>query len=354
MAARLIAPASYVQGRDVLTDGGTYAPLTGTEAFVLGGETAIGAVESALTTGLDAADIAVGDIEPGVDACTFAVIDRLVEAATGAEVIVAVGGGKALDTGKAVAQRIEAELVTVPTVASTDAPCSTVAVVYDEAGEFDGYVQRNTNPEVVAVDTEVIASAPVRFLRHGMGDALATRFEVEAATQAGAGTHAGEEVTRTARLLASECYTTIREDGKAAIAAVRRDAVTSSVAAVIEANTLLSGLGFESGGLAAAHAFAKGFSRAGVTAPHGVQIAFGTIAQLLLEDRDRETRSEVIELCRELDLAVSLTEMGAADAVETIAREACTEDTTMTNQPQSVTPAMAADALRTADELLTE
>lgn len=351
MATRLIGPASYVQGRGVLVDPGTYAPLEGTEAFVLGGETALDAVESAVTTGLDAAEISVATVEAGVDACTFDLIEELVETAAGSDIVVAVGGGKALDTGKAVAQRIGAELVTVPTVASTDAPCSTVAVVYDEAERFDGYVHRTRNPEVVAVDTEVIATAPGRFLRHGMGDALATRFEVEAVTRSGAQAHAGEETTRTAQLLAAECYNIIRDEGKAALAAVRRDAVTSSVEAVVEANTLLSGIGFESGGLAAAHAFGKGFSRAGITAPHGVLIAFGTIAQLLLEDREPAIRREVIDLCRDLDLRMSLADMGATDAVETIAREACAEETTMGNQSKTVTPAMAADALRTADEL---
>ncbi len=352
MVRRLIAPAAYVQGRDVLDDPATYAPLTGSRAFVLGGETALSNAEAAVTNGLERAGLSVTAVESNVDACTFESIDSLSRTADGADVVVAVGGGVAIDTGKGVAEAVGSELVTVPTVASTDAPCSAVAVVYDESGGFDGYVHRERNPEVVAVDTAVIAAAPERFLRYGMGDALATRFEVEAAARSGADSHAGGTATRAARLLAAESYRNVVEYGETALSAVSRNAVTEAVEIVVEANTLLSGVGFESGGLAAAHAFGKGFTRAGISQPHGELVAFGAIAQLLLEDRDQATISEVVDVCRRLALTSPLEELGAADAVETIARGACADDTTMGNQPQAITPAMAADALRTADELL--
>lgn len=360
MRRTLVAPASYVQGPDVLSnEDAVYDGLRGETALVLGGETALSTVRDRLVAGLDAAGIETADVVAGVDTCTFDRIDEL--AARGrdrdADVVVGVGGGVALDSSKGVAAALDAELVTVPTVASTDAPCSSVAVVYDADGGFDGYVRRGRNPELVVVDTAVVASAPARFLRMGMGDAFATRFEAEAVARSGATAHAGGVSTDAALTLARRSYGNLERHGSNALAAVSRDSVTPAVERVVETNTLLSGLGFESSGLAGAHAFSKGFSRAGVKQPHGQLVAFGAIAQLVLEDgteaEGTSALDDALSLARELGLDRTLDDLGVTpETVETVAEHACADDTTMSNEPVPVTPRSAADALRTADELL--
>jgi len=109
------------------------------------------------------------------------------------------------------------------------------------------------NPDLVLVDTAVVARAPTRFLRSGMADAIATWYEADTAYRAAAENVFDGRSTLTAHAIAETCYDTIRDHGRSAVAAVERDAVTESVEAVVEANTLMSGIGFESGGLAAAH-----------------------------------------------------------------------------------------------------
>lgn len=354
MRRGLIAPASYVQGPDVLSEA-VYDGLRGETALLLGGETAISTVRDRLVDGLDAAGVETADVVPGVDTCTFDRIDDLASRARDhdADVVVGVGGGVALDSSKGVAAAVDAELATVPTIASTDAPCSSVAVVYDADGGFDGYVRRGRNPELVAVDTAVVASAPARFLRMGMGDAFATRFEAEAVARSGATTHAGGSSTDAALTLARRSYENLKQYGPKALAAVSRDAVTPAVERIVETNTLLSGIGFESSGLAGAHAFSKGFSRAGVKQPHGQLVAFGAVAQLVLEERDARVLDDALSLARKLGLDRTLDDLGVPDeTVETVAEHACAADTTMSNEPVPVTPRSAADALRTADELL--
>src|SRR5262249_12883257 len=88
--------------------------------------------------------------------------------------IVGAGRGKVLATARAVAADLQLPVVNCPTIASSDAPCSALSVVYTEDGVFLEYRIYRKNPELVLVDTQVIAHSPPRMLVAGMGDALAT------------------------------------------------------------------------------------------------------------------------------------------------------------------------------------
>lgn len=139
----------------------------------------------------------------------------------------------------------------MPTIASTDAPCSALSVIYSDEGVFEKYLFLPANPNMVLVDTTIVAAAPVRLLVAGMGDALATYFEARACEASGATNCVGGKTTLAAMGLARLCYDTLLEDGVKAKLAVENGVCTKAVEHVIEANTYLSGLGFESGGLAA-------------------------------------------------------------------------------------------------------
>ena len=85
-----------------------------------------------------------------------------------------------MDTAKAIGYYTHKPVAIVPTIASTDAPCSALSVLYTEEGVFDRYLFLPANPNLVLVDTDVVAAAPARLLVSGMGDALATYFEARA------------------------------------------------------------------------------------------------------------------------------------------------------------------------------
>ena len=146
-----------------------------------------------------------------------------------------------------------------------------LSVIYTPEGVFDHYLVLPTNPNLVLVDTGIVARAPVRLLVAGMGDALATWFEADASAASSAKNLPGGSVTQAALALAGLCYDLLMEHGYRAMLAVEKGVVTEDVEKVVEANTLLSGLGFESGGLAAAHAIHNGITALEETHPfyHG-------------------------------------------------------------------------------------
>ena len=354
MARVFISPSKYVQGAGELDRLGEYTKVYGKKALVIisaGGKKRFGErVEASLAAaGVECAfDEFCGE-------CSQAEIDRLVEVlkGTGSDVVLGVGGGKIFDTAKAVAAAVDVPVVVVPTIAATDAPCSALSVIYTDEGQFREYQFFKQNPNLVLMDTEVIAKSPVRLTVSGMGDALATYFEARACKRSDAGTCAGGKVTSAAMALARLCYETLMSDGVKAKLALEAGACTESVEKVIEANTLLSGLGFESAGLAGAHAIHNGMTAMPETHAfyHGEKVAFGTLTQLVLENADE--LYEVLDFCVEVGLPVTFAQLGVADAsyerVLEVARLACADNDTLHNMPFEVTPEKVANAMLAAD-----
>lgn len=285
-------------------------------------------------------------------------IERLASVAKeqGCDVIVGLGGGKAIDTAKAVGYAVQGRVAIVPTIASTDAPTSAVAVIYASGGAFLRYLFLPRNPDLVLVDTRVIAEAPVRYLVAGMGDALSTWFEADACRTAYAPNQCGGLGTLAGYTLARLCYDTIRQYGVAARIACQQKVVTPALEHVVEANTLLSGLGFESAGLAAAHSIHNGLTRLPATHGyfHGEKVAIGVLASLFLTDRSSHLVREVYDFCESVGLPTTLADVGLAEVSDAdlrlVAGAACAEGETIHHEPCPVSAEGVVAALKTADQ----
>ena len=248
--------------------------------------------------------------------CTQAAIDVLAAEAreAGGGVLVALGGGKTIDTTKGIAKISGARLIIAPTIASNDSATSRLIVLYDEAHRGVGVDLLKRNPDAVIVDTTEIARAPIRFFRAGIGDAISKSFEAaQCAAAGGLNFHHGRP-PRMARLLGDHCYCVLRDHGEAALADVARGNVSDAVEDVIEATVLLSGLAFESGGLSVAHALQRGLGALPALggALHGELVAFGVLVQMLLERRDGAWRDQHLDLVRRLGLPATLASLGKA------------------------------------------
>jgi glycerol dehydrogenase len=356
MIRTTLFPGRYVQGVGAMARLGQELHRFGPRAFVVCDPYILDNVFPPFQS--DIASAVQLQVEKFGGECSDEEIARLSAAARAfeADSITGIGGGKTLDTAKAVGFDLKIPAASVPTAASTDAPTSALSVIYTPGGQFERYLFLPTNPALVLVDTQVVATAPIRFLVSGMGDALATWFEAYSCRQAFSGNMTGDLGSYTAYELARLCYETLLEYGAMAKQAAEHGAITPAVERIVEANTLLSGLGFESGGLAAAHAIHNGFTVLPATHPamHGEKVAIGTQTGLFLTDQPLELIDEVYDFCEEVGLPTTLEEIGLPSQVPDedlwkVAEAACAEGDTMHNEPRPVTPADVVAALKAAD-----
>lgn len=358
MANVIGSPSRYVQGRGELAHLYEHCEKYGKDLFVLVSASGKKRVEDKIARSVEGTGAKVV-YETFNGECSQKEIDRVVEAfkASGCSLVVGIGGGKIHDTAKAAAYYAGAPVVIVPTIASTDAPCSALSVIYTDEGVFERYLFLPANPTVVLVDTDIVAAAPARLLVSGMGDALATYFEARACQASGASNCVGGKVTLAAMSLARLCYETLLADGLKAKLAVERHVCTKAVENVIEANTYLSGVGFESGGLAGAHAIHNGLTAIPETHSlyHGEKVAFGTLVQLVLENAPLEELEEVLEFCTEVGLPTTLADLGVENPTQEqlmeVAKLACADADTLHNMPFPVDADSVYAAILAADEL---
>lgn len=352
-----VSPAKYVQGKNVIGKISEYIEGMGTKALVMADENVWEIVGHSIVSELKNSRVTVEEVVFNGEASKNEV-QRIADIAktSGSTLVIGVGGGKTLDTIKAVGDEVDAHIVIVPTTASTDAPTSALSVIYSDKGVFEGYRFYKKNPDLVLVDTKVIANAPARFMSSGIADALATWVEARSVIKFGGKTMAGGTTTIAAEAIAEKCEQILFSYGKLAYDSVKAKVVTPALESVVEANTLLSGLGFESGGLAAAHAIHNGFTALEGDIhhmTHGEKVAFGTLVQLSLEKNPIEEIERYIEFYISLDLPVTLEDIKLKDVSrEDIMKvaEAATVEAETIHAGFTVTADDVADAIFAADQ----
>ena len=368
MRKAFICPSKYVQGEDEILNLGYFVKIFGTSALLIAHPDDVARVKEKLA--MTAEKFGISFVESGFTGeCSRQEVARLKETSrtNNCSCTIGLGGGKAIDTAKCVAEG-EA-LIIVPTIAATDAPTSHSAVLYSPDGAFDDYAYFKQSPSVVLIDTTVIAKAPARFLVSGMGDAMSTYFEARANVQSYSNVNAGlpcgyregvcgpAKGTNAAFALAALCYKTLLQDGVKAKIACEANVVTPALENIIEANILLSGLGFESGGLGAAHAIHDGLTLLPGTHKsfHGEKVAFGTLAQLVLENAPMKEIEEVLDFCLAVGLPVCLADIGVQSITDeelmAVAKKSCIAEESIHAMPFPITAEGTAAAIKTADIL---
>ena len=296
------SPSRYVQGKDVFKTGLSHVLALGNRLLLLCDPIVYDLVGKELEENLVTSGATVYHESFNGEASNKEV-SRVAEIAKEHELtaIVGLGGGKTIDTAKAIADDCQCPVAILPTVASTDAPTSALSVIYSPEGVFERYRFYTKNPELVLIDTNVIAHSPVRLLVSGIADALATWVEARAVIEAQGKTMVGDTPTIASEAIARACEATLFENGLQALAAANAKVVTPTLEKVVE-----------SAGLAAAHAIHNGFTALHGdihSLTHGEKVAYGTLTQLLLENRPKEELDKYITFYKELGLPTTLKEV---------------------------------------------
>ena len=257
--------------------------------------------------------------------------------------VIAIGGGKVLDAGKLLAQRLGLACISVPTSAATCAGWTALANLYSPQGAFRGDVALERCPDLLIFDHDLVAQAPGRTLASGIADAMAKWYE--ASVSSGESSDGlVQQAVQQARLLRD----LLLLEGQAALANPGSD----SWARVAEASALTAGLIGGLGGArcrtVAAHAVHNGLTQLSEThgSLHGEKVGFGILVQLRLEELvggnrlAAQARRQLLPFFRSLSLPVALAELGLANAplsdLKQVCSFACRPDSDLHNLPFAV------------------
>lgn len=280
-----IAPPYYQSGPGILAQTGSIARRYGSNALIIHGQNGFPIVAAAVRSSLASAQLTVTE-RSHVGPCTQAAI--LDHARTGslcvADLIIGIGGGRVLDTAKAVAGMLGLPCITVPTSAATCSAVTAVVVYYDPDGV---YLESRVvgSPVAALVDFAVLSAAPGRLLVAGIIDALAKCHEVRFAV------NRAPQLTGTALAALALCdrlEALLQDAGPAAQSEAGLQLIAE---AALLWPGLIGGLAGEAAKLAAAHSIHNALtllpgSRQSL---HGEILAFGILVQMLLEGRDVES-----------------------------------------------------------------
>lgn len=307
-------PGEYIQGEHALRNIGDIATRHQFKKIGIIYDSAIeGPILDKVTISLNQSNLDFISYKfPGE--CTYETIERLSHIMEQHDIdsIIALGGGKAIDTTKGISKKLNIPIIICPTVASSDAPTSRLIIVYDEKHKVQGVEKTKRNPDIVLVDLDTIVQAPARFFAAGIGDAISKMFEVNQCKNAHGLNSFSTPPLETALLLANNTYSNLITWGKMAYEDVKQHHITPSVERVVESTVLLSGLGFESGGLSLAHALIRGLTAIPELATnlHGELVAYGTVVQAVLENRKHIFIIELINFLKSVDLPTTIAELG--------------------------------------------
>ncbi len=351
-----VAPAQYINQEDILKKAGDYIIEWGTRALISGGEKGLKSVEGDLLEALDQKGIYWEKhiFHGEVARSNIEVIKRNARAMQ-ADVIIGVGGGKAIDAAKAASEDLGLPVVTIPTVAATCAAASPLAVMYTEEGTFDYDYFMTQNPQLVMVDPKVIANAPSKYLLSGILDSFAKWYEGKAVES---GISDPNLETVMAMSLASVLYEKLRQNAIVAFSNSEENKVSTelkeTVDIIIYLTAIIQSVGKNTSRGAAAHAIHNGVTVIPESHDvlHGLKVGYGIVVQLYLENKPQDYIDDVVDFFGKLGLTPSLKGLGMPYSDDNLKKVAAKtmNDTLMLRMPEKISQEMLIEAMKKAEE----
>ncbi|MBT9315012.1 iron-containing alcohol dehydrogenase family protein [Leptothoe spongobia] len=324
LSTLMVAPAQVVRGSGILSQCGSLISKLGQRPLVIGGDRTLQTVSSVLDDML--ADLNVVKASYQMDCCEPALAQLRGDVeAHGADLIIGVGGGKALDTAKLVADQTQLPVVTVPTSAATCAAWTALSNVYSERGAFRYDVGLPTCPELLLLDYELVGTAPKRTLVAGIGDAIAKWYEASVSSG-----HSNQTLIIGAVQQARVLRDILFQKSVAALENPGGDEWRDVVDASVLMAGVIGGMGGAQCRTVAAHAIHNGLTQipASHRMLHGEKVAYGILVQLRLEEMELSNslaataRQQLLQFYTQIGLPMTLSDLGLGEMSLTDLRQA--------------------------------
>lgn len=346
--------ADYTIGTDAYNNIKSVCGCLGKRALIVGGETALSKSIDKLKAAMS--DFEIVDIVIYGKECTRGRAEELCDTYKNQSVdfVVGVGGGKALDTSKCLADLLGVKIITVPTIASTCAASSALAVMYTENHTFDGFWYFKTPAYHTFIDTSIISEAPIEYFRAGIGDTLAKYYEVEFSARGREKTYKDEMGLAISRM----CNAPLIESAAGALEDCKNGSTTDRfeqvVLIILVSTGMVSMLINHDFNGAVAHALFYGLTEIeGFEEKfrHGDVIGYTTAVQLMLDNQYDEA-VKIGNLIRQLGVESTLNERGIAVDFEHLlpVLSSTLKDPDMKVVPYEITEKMIFDAIAKMEE----
>lgn len=313
---KIKTPKYYINEYDILQDSGKYILKFANNVLIVGGKTSLSATKGALLESLKSEKIKY-HVEYFHGYCSFENIDKFAEIAKQLKVngIIGVGGGTVMDIVKAVGEKINIHVITVPTIAATCASWSALSVIYDDDGKHkDFYILKNS-PIIVLADTRIILEAPKRYLNAGIGDTIVKWYEYIPYLSKNY-----NDITLNIGLQISKLALNILEDyienlNTPDIKELRYKDVIDSIFMLAG---LVGSIGSEKSRVAIGHTIHNSLTHIKDTREtlHGEKVIFGLLVQFILEKRNKEEVKKIINYLKLLNLPITLGQLGIKENVD--------------------------------------
>ncbi|WP_244835162.1 iron-containing alcohol dehydrogenase family protein [Clostridium sp. BJN0001] len=290
----------------------------GEKAVVIGGKTALSKAKDSILEGVKDSNVEILDFLWYGGNSTYENADMLLnnKSVRQADFVFAVGGGRAVDTCKVVADKLDKPLFTFPTIASNCAACTAIAVIYNSNDTFKEYYYIKAPAVHTFINTKIIAEAPESLFWAGIGDALSKETEVLFATR-------GKDLFHTPLLgaqLACACDKPLLDFGKKALDDCKSnkpsDELSQVALDIIISTGLVSNLTSDGDNYyynsSLAHCVYYGSTLVKECSKHlhGEIVAFGVLC-LLTYDKQYEKREKIFKFNKSVGLPTCLSDIGA-------------------------------------------
>ncbi|HLO88591.1 MAG TPA: iron-containing alcohol dehydrogenase family protein [Nostocaceae cyanobacterium] len=308
-----VAPSRVIRGVGILSSAVTEITRLGSRPLIVTGNHTLTISKESLQPLLWEHKLDAAIASYGAD-CAETSLKSLRKAAKEhkADVIIGIGGGKAMDTAKLVAQQLNLPVVTIPTSAATCAAWTALSNVYSETGAFLYDVALHRCPDLLILDYDLIQTAPPSTLVAGIGDAIAKWYEASVSSGQSSQTLIIGAVQQ-ARVLRDILF----QKSAAALQAPGSQVWQEVVDATVLMAGVIGGLGGAQCRTVAAHAVHNGLTHiCGHGSIHGEKVAYGILVQLRLEEMitgnqlATAARQQLLKFYAEIGLPQKLADLG--------------------------------------------